>query len=303
MAEAGSNPTRAILYAFLANAGIAVAKTVAAFYTGSSSMTAEAIHSYADSGNQLLLILGLRGARRAPDLEHPLGYGKVTYFWSFIVALLLFSVGGLFSLYEGWHKLRETGPIENAWIALLVLSFSIVLEATSMRACLVEVDKVRGERSLWRWLNESRRSELVVVFGEDLAALLGLAVAFLFVTLAVATGNRVYDAYGSMTIGLLLVVVALFIGWRVAKLLIGRSADPAVVAAIHTEIAASEGISEVFNVITLQVGPQIMVAAKVRLDAALSLEEAVAAVNTLERHLREEIPEIGWIFMEPDISD
>ncbi|MAE96891.1 MAG: cation efflux family transporter [Deltaproteobacteria bacterium] len=303
MAAGGSNPLRAILYAFFANAGIAVAKTAAALHTGSSSMVAEAIHSVADACNQLLLILGLRGARREPDAEHPLGYGKLTYFWSFIVAILLFSVGGLFSLYEGWHKLHQSGPIENAWIALLVLALSIGLEAVSMRGCMVEVNKVRGERSLWRWLNESRSSELVVVFGEDLAALLGLVVAFAFVALAAATGDGVYDAYGSMTIGVLLVAVALFVGWRVAKLLIGRSADPEVTAAIQREIARGEGIREVFNVITLQVGPQIMVAAKVRIAPELPLVEALERVNTLERHLREEVPDIGWIFMEPDVSD
>ncbi|MBW2243341.1 MAG: cation diffusion facilitator family transporter [Deltaproteobacteria bacterium] len=299
----GSNPIRAIFYAFFANLAIAVAKTAAAIYTGSSSMTAEAIHSFADSGNQLLLLVGLKGAQKPSDQEHPLGYGKVTYFWSFIVALLLFSVGGLFSLYEGWHKLHDSGPIENGWVALVVLGFSIVLEAISMRGCLVEVNKIRGNQSLWSWLYRSRNSELVVVFGEDLAALVGLGLALLFVTVALTTGNPVYDAYGSISIGILLVIVALFVASRVANLLIGRSADPDVTAAIARELERSPYILEVFNIITLQVGPQIMLAAKLRMTPGLSLGEAIEHINELERHLRVQVPELGWLFMEPDCQD
>ena len=154
MAGGSSSPLRAILYAFFANFGIALAKTGAAVYTGSSSMTAEALHSYADTGNQLLLLLGLSRSRKPPDREHPLGYGKIAYFWSFVVAVMLFSVGGLFSLYEGWHKLHEPEPLSTAWLALLVLVASIALEGLSMRACLIEVNKLRGERSLWRWMLE-----------------------------------------------------------------------------------------------------------------------------------------------------
>lgn len=299
----GSNPTRAILYAFFANLIIAVAKTAAALHTGSSSMTAEAIHSFADSGNQLLLLLGLRQSRKPPDREHPLGYGKLTFFWSFMVAMLLFSIGGLFSLYEGWHKLHESGPIENGWVALLVLAFSIVLESISMRGCLVEVNKVRGTRNLWSWLNQSRNSELVVVFGEDLAALAGLGIAFGFVLVAMITGDARYDAYGSMAIGMLLMVVAFFVAFRVAKLLIGRSADPEVVAAITHALESEPAITEVFNVITLQVGPQIMLAAKLRMTPGLSLEEAIGRINELERKLREQVPDLGWLFMEPDVRD
>ncbi len=299
----GSNPVRAILYAFGANSGIAVAKTAAALYTGSSSMTAEAIHSFADAGNQLLLLLGIRRSRRAPDREHPLGYGKVTYFWSFIVAMLLFSVGGLFSLYEGYHKLHDPGPIENGWIALVVLGLAIGLEAVSMRACMVEVNAVRGDRSLWGWLQESRSSELVVVFGEDLAALIGLVFAFSFVGLAMITGDGRYDAYGSMAIGVLLVIVALFVASLVAKLLIGRSADPRIAAAVAEEIRDDPEFVEVFHLITIQVGPQIMLAAKLRMRGGLGLDEACRRINELEVRLRERIPELGWLFMEPDLED
>ena len=170
MAGGSGSPVKAILYAFAANLGIAIAKLIAAIFTGSSSMVAEAIHSAADSVNQILLLVGLRGAKRPPNAEHPLGYGKLTFFWSFIVAMMLFSVGGLFSIYEGWHKLHEPAPITHAWIALVVLGFSILLEAFSMWGCMREVNKLRGERNIWTWLKQSRNSELVVVFGEDLAA-------------------------------------------------------------------------------------------------------------------------------------
>ncbi|MCC7410044.1 MAG: cation diffusion facilitator family transporter [Gammaproteobacteria bacterium] len=303
MATSHGSPVKAILYAFFANLGIALAKSAAALYTGSSSMLAEAIHSFADTGNQLLLLLGLRRAARAADAEHPLGYGKITYFWSFIVAVLLFSVGGLFSLYEGWHKLHAPAELSAAWVALLVLGVSMALEAASMYGCLVEVNKLRGRRSLWRWLHESRNSELVVVFGEDFAALLGLSFAFAFVAVAAVTGNPMWDALGSIVIGVLLVVVAGFVAVRVKVLLIGRSADPDVVEAVREHIAGDDGIVEVFNIITLQMGPQVVLAAKIRLRAGSSIDEGCERINSLERALRSRFPEIGWCFVEPDVSD
>lgn len=299
----GSNPTRAILWAFAANLGIALAKSGAAFFTGSSSMLAEAIHSYADTGNQLLLLLGMNRAKQPPDSEHPLGYGKATYFWSFIVALLLFSVGGLFSIYEGLHKLHEHGPIENAWIAIGVLAFSLVLESLSMRGCLQEVDKLRGGRPLLRWLRESRSSELVVVFGEDLAALLGLTLALGFVLLAVATGERAFDAYGSLAIGVLLVVVAILVAERISKLLIGRSADPELTARLRGQLASEPAVAQVLNLITLQIGPEVMLAAKVRLRDGFALEQAVGEINALELRLKAENPSLRWSFVEPDVED
>jgi cation diffusion facilitator family transporter len=300
MAHGEGSPIKAILYAFVANLGIAIAKTAAAAFTGSSSMLAESLHSYADTGNQLLLLLGMKRAKRPPDREHPLGYGKVTYFWSFIVAILLFSVGGLFSLYEGWHKFHEPEALQNAWVAFVVLGLSIGLEAASMAGCLREVNRVRGGRSLWRWLHQSRCSELLVVFGEDLAALLGLILAVLFLSLASITGDGRFDACGSLCIGVLLVVVALFLSARVKALLIGRSADPELIAAIEEEIAGDDGILEVFNVITLQMGPQVMFAAKIRMDNDVTLGEACRKINSLEKKLKERFPEIGWSFVEPD---
>jgi cation diffusion facilitator family transporter len=266
-------------------------------------MMAETIHSCADTGNQLLLLLGLRQAQRPPDAEHPLGYGKDIYFWSFIVALLLFSMGGMFSIYEGLHKLDSSEPLTKPWVALLVLGVSIVLEALSMRGCLAEVKHVRGGRSLWRWLNESRNSELVVVFGEDFAALVGLVIAFAFVVLASVTGDLRFDAYGSLAIGVLLVIVAIFVATRVKQLLIGRSADPAVVARIEAEIGADPAVLRVYRVITMQIGSEIMLAAKLRMREGLSIDAACAEINRLERRLKERVPELRWSFIEPDVED
>lgn len=298
-----ASPIRAILWAFAANLGIAIAKFTAALHTGSTSMLAEAIHSSADTGNQLLLLLGLRRAERPPDGEHPLGYGKDIYFWSFIVALMLFSMGGLFSIYEGVHKLGAEEPIQQAWVALVVLGVSVGLEAVSLRGCLREVNHLRRGRSLWRWVNESRNAELVVVLGEDLAALLGLGIAFVFVVLAEVTGDRHFDAYGSLAIGVLLVAVAIFVASRVKNLLIGRSADPRISEVIEAEIGADPAILWVYNVITIQIGPQIMLAAKVRMRDGLVIEEACEHINRLERRVRERVPEVRWSFIEPDVDD
>jgi len=303
VAGGGGSALRAILYAFGANAGIAVAKTGAAAYTGSSSMLAEAIHSYADAGNQLFLLLGMHRSRRPPDAEHPLGYGKVSYFWSFIVAIVLFTLGGLYSVYEGWHQLQAPEPPQSLWVAQAVLVLALLLEGFSLLGCVAEINKLRGRRGLFRWLHEARTAELVVVFGEDLAALLGLAIALGFLTAAGLTGDGRYDAYGSIAVGSVLLVISVFVAVRVKALLIGRSADPEVAGAIEEFIESDVHIREVFNVITFQMGPRVMLAAKVRLDGDLSVRTACERINVLERKLKERFPEIGWCFMEPDIAD
>src|SRR5687768_1792163 len=172
-----ADSVRTILFALAANLAIAAAKTAAAIFTGSSSMLAEAIHSYADAGNQGLLLWGMKQAKRPPTPDYPLGWGKAVFFWSFIVALVLFSLGGLFSLYEGWHKLHSAEALAYPWLAVGILVFGIAAETVSLRACLHEVGKVRNGRALWRWFRESRQSELVVILGEDLAALIGLVLA------------------------------------------------------------------------------------------------------------------------------
>jgi len=298
-----ASTARAILYAFLANFGIALSKTWAAWLTGSGSMLAEAIHSYADSANQVLLYLGLRQSSRPADALHPLGYGKLSYFWSFVVAILLFSVGGLFSIYEGLHKLANPEPLTQAWVALTVLGVAMVLEGFSLLGCLREIGRIRQNRSLGFWLRHTRNSALVVVLGEDLAALLGLLLAFVFVTLAVITGNPVFDAVGSMCIGSVLVVVSAFLAIRIRSLLVGRSAEPDIQDAIAQVINDDEAVDELLNAITVQLGPDTMLAAKIRMRPGVSLDTAVSSINSLERRLKETVPELRWCFIEPDNSD
>ena len=293
---------RAILFALGANFVIFVTKGIAAFITGSGAMLAETVHSLADCGNQLLLLLGLRQARIPPSPDYPLGYGKAIYFWSFLVAVILFSVGGMFSVYEGVHKLQHPEPLKQWWWAVGVLVISIAAEAVSMRACLVEVNKARGSRTLTRWFRESRQAELIVIFGEDLAALLGLIFALVAVVAAVVTGDPVWDAIGTLAIGVLLIVVAVFVAIEVKAMLIGQSADPEVSTSIKAFFEERAEIDRVFSLITLQLGNDLMVAVKVQLhrSATLSAEEII---NTVEREFKRRFPQVKWSFVEPDSAD
>ena len=211
-----------ILFALIANGLIAVAKGVAAWITGSTSMLAEAAHSLADCGNQGLLLWGMRVAARPASADYPLGHGRVIYFWSFIVALMLFSMGGMFSIYERLHKIDSGEPLESPWMAVGVLVFSLAAESVSLWKAMAQVNSVRGSQSLWRWLRDTRQSELLVVVGEDIAATAGLAFALLAVAAAMVTGNPVYDAIGSLAIGVLLLGVAVFVGLEVKALLVGQ---------------------------------------------------------------------------------
>ena len=304
MASTSHNSTaRAILYAFLANFAIAIAKSWAAWLTGSGTMLAESIHSYADTGNQVLLYLGLTQSQRPPDAEHPLGYGKLSYFWSFIVALLLFSMGGLFSIYEGMHKLNHPEGLSQIWIAILVLIFALVLEGFSLLGALREIRHVRGERPFREWFKHTRNSELVVVLGEDIGALIGLILALGFLVLAAVTGDPIYDAIGSICIGVVLLFISIFIASRVRSLLLGRSADPEIQEAINAIIMGQEDIEFVFNTITIQFGPDTMLAAKIKMRAGIDIETAVNSINALERELKERIPNLKWSFIEPDVED
>ena len=298
-----SATARAILYAFLANAGIAIAKTWAAMLTGSGSMLAEAIHSYADTGNQVLLFLGLKQSVRPADAEHPLGYGMLSYFWSFVVAMLLFSVGGLFSIYEGVHKFQNPEPLTQVWVAIMVLVVAFCLELFSLIGCLRQIRTVRGERPFRVWLEHTRNSELVIVLGEDIAALLGLCLALLFISLAAISGNPVFDAIGSMCIGVVLIVISVFLTLRMQSLLVGRSADPLIREAIDKVIRDNEDIEQVFNTITMQMGPYTMLAAKIKLRSGIDIDTAVDDINALEVRLKEEIPNLKWCFIEPDVID
>lgn len=301
--SAQANSLTSIFFALGANFAIFIAKLAAALYTGSGAMLAEAVHSLADSGNQLLLIVGLRGAKRPPNDEHPLGYGKTIYFWSFIVALILFSMGGMFSVYEGIHKLQHPEPLSGPWIAIAVLIFSIVAEGISLWGCLREVNKIRGNRSLFTWFRESRESELLVVFGEDLAALIGLGIALVAVGLAMFTGNPFFDAVGSIVIGVLLIIIALMIGIQVKRLLIGQGVDPATHRAIVKFLEDQKEINRLFNLITLQLGQDVMVAIKAEMCDYSNQGEMIKAINRCEKRLKTAFPQIVWSFFEPDLRD
>jgi cation diffusion facilitator family transporter len=302
--SASSDSLKSIFFALGANFAIALAKTAGAVFTGSSSMLAEAIHSYADCANQGLLIWGLKEGRRAPTADHPLGYGKAIYFWSFIVALMLFSMGGLFSIYEGVHKLQSAEPLRYAYVAMGILVFGIVAESISLWGCLREINKERRVgQSLWQWFRRSRQSELLVVLGEDLAALGGLALALGFIGLAVVTGDPRWDAMGSIAIGMLLIVVAILVGTEVKALLVGQSAEPHLLETMRAHLKAQPEVLELYNLLTQQLGSEIMVAVKARMAPQPSDVALIEAINRVERSLRTAFPAVRWIFFEPDIAD
>jgi|TARA_Y100001949_G_scaffold167040_1_gene164329 cation diffusion facilitator family transporter len=296
-----NSSAKAILYAFIANLGIAIAKLGAAFYTGSGSLLAESIHSFADCGNQVLLFIGLKQADKPADEKHPLGYGKVIYFWSFIVAILLFSMGGLYSIYEGWHKLHNPEVLKHVWVALLVLAFGVVLESFSLLGALKEIKKIRKGKTLSTWFKNTRNAELVVILGEDTGAILGLIIAFVFVLISGITGDPVYDALGSISIGVILIIISIFIGWRIKALIIGRSAEPDLVELIDSIIKEDDSIEKLLNTITMQFGPDIMLAAKLKMKTGLSIEETVKQINELEDEIQRQVPTVKWCFIEPDM--
>ena len=301
--SSGADSVKSILFALVANFFIAVAKTAGAVFTGSSSMLAEAIHSYADCANQALLLWGLKEGKRPADPEHPLGHGKAIYFWSFIVALMLFSMGGLFSIYEGIHKLGSAEPVANAWVAVGILVFAIAAEAFSLWGCLREVNKDRGERSLWRWFRVSRQSELLVVLAEDIAALAGLVLALGFIAMSMVTGNPVWDAAGSISIGALLVVIAILVGVEVKSLLIGQSVEPSVLAEMRAHLQARPEVETVYKLLTQQLGRDVMVAVKARMRPVASAQSLVDAINVVERNFRSAFPQVRFLFFEPDLVD
>lgn len=303
MSNAHASPIRAILLALGANFAIFLAKLGAALTTGSGAMLAEAVHSLADCGNQGLLLLGMRQARRPPSDEYPLGWGRALYFWSFLVAILLFSVGGMFSVYEGIHKFSHPEALKWPWLALGVLGFAIIAEGISMHGCLHEVNKVRGEQSLWTWFHVTRSSELLVIFGEDLAALIGLCIAALAVGATMLTGNLMFDAAGSVAIGALLIVVAILIAVEVKALLIGQGVEPGRREQLLTFLGNRPEIAEVLKLITLQMGPDVMVSVKARMQRTADDLTLIAAINTVEAAMKAEFSEVRWSFFEPDVTD
>jgi len=294
---------KSILYAFFANLAIAIAKAGAAFWTGSGAMMAEAIHSLADSCNQLLLLFGMKQSKRPADVNYPLGYGKSIYFWSFLVAVILFSLGGMFSLYEGVHKLSDPVPLKSPMIAIGVLIFAIIAESISLWGCMQAVDKERHGRRLSKWFRESRSSELIVVFGEDIAALLGLAIALLAVLASAITGNPVYDAMGTVAIGALLVVIAFLLAVEVKQLLIGQGVEKHISDKMRIFLQEQPEVEHVYNLLSLQLGPDAMVAVKARMQPTGSETGLMNAINHVEREFRQAFPMVKWLFFEPDNGD
>jgi len=292
---------KAILYALAANIGIAVFKFAAATFTQSGSMFAEAIHSCADCGNQLLLLFGLREARKPPSPLHPMGAGREINFYSLLVALLLFFVGGAFSVYEGVHRLFEREPLSHAYLALAVLGVSVVLESLSLAGAVREIRKTHPDKSMWRWFRETRESDLLVVAGEDIAALMGLAIAFVAVLLTMITGNPAFDAFGSIGVGVLLMVIAWLVAREVKSMIVGESASPEVRRAIEAHLRARPEIRGIINLITLQWGREVVVAVQAEMVAYPSGRAMVDAINVIEADLQETFPQVRWVFFEPDV--
>ena len=292
-----------IIAAFAANLGIAILKFTAFVFTASSSMLSEAIHSVADTINQTLLLVGRRRAQRPPDDHHPFGYGPLRYFYAFIVAVVIFAAGGLFSLYEGIDKLRHPHSLDNLWWAIGVLLGAMVMEGFSFRTARAEANEVRpaGE-SWWQFIRRTKSPDLPVLLLEDTAALIGLVFAFLGVTLSKLTDNARWDGAGSVAIGLLLVAVAVVLVIEMSSLLVGESARPQVVAAIQSAIENHQLVKRVIHLRTEHIGPEeIMVAAKIEFDHSLSVTELSDAIDSVEVDIRAAEPRATLIFLEPDV--
>jgi cation diffusion facilitator family transporter len=298
-----SGGTKAIVAALLANLGIAVSKFVAFGVTGSTSMASEGVHSLADSGNQLLLLVGGRRAKRAADDEHPFGYGRSRYVYAFIVSIVLFSLGGMFAIYEGSHKIAHPEPLTSPQWAFGVLIFAIVLESFSLRTAVREASHDRGSLGWSEYVRHAKAPELPVVLLEDTGALLGLVVALIGVTLAVVTGNGRWDGIGSLTIGLLLVAIAIFLALEMNSLLIGESGTRADVAAIREALEAGDDISRIIHLKTLHLGPEeLMVAAKIAVAHDDTAAAVARAIDAAEVRVRAAVPIARVIYLEPDID-
>ncbi len=294
---------KAIFAALIANAGIAVSKFVAFAFTGSSSMLSEAIHSVADSCNQILLLIGNKRANKPADESHPFGYGRRRYVYGFVVAIVLFLVGGLYSLYEGLHKWQNPEPLTDWWIAVVVLLVAIGLETYSFRTALKEANKSRGRRSLFSFIRTSRQPELPVILLEDAGALTGLFFALFGVSAAVITGNGRFDAIGAMSVGTLLVVIAIFLAIEMTAMLVGESALPEEVAAIRAALESSDGVKRVIHLRTMHVGPdELLVAAKIAIHHSDTGAEIAVDIDNAEFALRAAVPSAKYIFLEPDLD-
>jgi cation diffusion facilitator family transporter len=292
----------AILAAFLANVGIAVTKFVGFLITGSSSLLAESIHSVADSSNQGLLVLGGRQAKAPPDELHQFGHGRVRYFWAFVVSVVLFSLGGLFSVYEGYHKIHDPHELESPAVAIAILAVAMVLEGFALRTAAGHARPLRGKRSWGRFIRESRSPELPVLLLEDSGALIGLVCALAGVLLAVITGEPVFDGIGTLLIGLVLLAIAVVLAIEMRSLLIGESASPELQRRIEAELQGSPGVTRVIHALTQHLGPdELLIAAKVEFAPGLSTSQLVDAINACEGRVRT-VSGKARIYIEPDIG-
>jgi cation diffusion facilitator family transporter len=297
-----TNSTTAVLYAFAANLGIALAKSGAAISTGSGALLAEAIHSFADCGNQVLLLIGMKRSAKEATQKHPMGFERESYIWSMMVAFMLFSVGGVFSIHEGWQRIDNPHEIENGGVALLILLIAVALEYFSLKGALAAMADEKGDRTLWQWFRETHSSELMVVTGEDLAALLGLVIAFVMLGLTLLTGNPLFDAAGSMLIGFLLILVALGVGVEVHSLLIGESAN-AEREGVDAYLKEQGSVLDVLNLWAINHGNSVMISVKVRFPEMMQVGEAVGIINRMEQEMKTLYPRIRWIFFELDEID
>jgi cation diffusion facilitator family transporter len=297
-----SGGSKAIIAALLANTGIAVTKFIAFFFSGSSAMLAEGVHSVADAGNQLLLLIGGRRSKKVADKEHPFGYGRERYVYAFVVAIILFSVGGVFSIYEGIDKLQHPHPLEVPWLPILVLSIAIVLESFSLRTAVKESNHTRGKQSWVQFIRHAKAPELPVVLLEDIAALLGLVFAFAGVGLTILTGNPIWDAIGTLAIGVLLVVVAIVLGIETKSLLVGEGAGSEDDAAIRKAIDDHKDVEALIHMKTLYLGPdELLVGAKVAFASKAKLTDVSASIDSVEAAIRAAVPVARVIYIEPDV--
>ncbi|HYN57215.1 MAG TPA: cation diffusion facilitator family transporter [Motilibacterales bacterium] len=295
--------TKAVIAAMIANGGIAVTKFGAFAITGSSSMLSEAIHSVADTGNQALLLIGGKRSLEAPDAGHQFGYGRRRYVYAFVVAIILFMLGGMFSLYEGWHKFSHPEELTMVWVAYLVLFIAIALESWSFRTAFREANKSRGTRSLKAYIQDTRQPELPVVLLEDLGALLGLFLALFGITMAVFTGDPRWDGVGSLAIGTLLLCIAVFLAFEVSGLLVGESALPEQEVAIRAAVTEAPGVSSIIHMRTLHTGPdELLVAVKIGVLRDLPSHELALVIDDAEQRVRAVLPTAKWIYIEPDIT-
>jgi cation diffusion facilitator family transporter len=298
-----SGGTKAIIAALLANAGIALAKFVGYLVTGSSSMLAESVHSVADTSNQGLLLLGGKRAQRVATSDHPFGYGRDRYFYSFVVALLLFSLGSVFALYEGIHKLESHEPLTSPLVAVIILVVAIGLESYSFRTAIRESRPLKGKLSWWGFIRQSKSPELPVVLLEDFGALIGLVLALLGVGLAVLTGNPVFDALGTIAIGILLGVIAVILIVEMKSLLIGEGAAQPVLRRIVGAIEEGDPVQRVIHIRTQYLGPEeLLVAAKIALAPCTTIEDVARTIDEAEQRVRSAVPEARLIYLEPDLD-